>query len=277
MNRKLTIATCQFPVSADIRKNTSYILKQLSKAKTDGADIAHFSENSLSGYAGIDFKSFKGRDEQLLQSCFETIRESAKNLKIWAIIGSHYFEGRYKKPYNCLWLIDDQGVVVNRYDKRFCMGKPGEFEQVYYKPGTDYVRFYIKNISCGLLICHEWRYPELYRQYKKLGCNVIFQSWYDGNSSRKYYLAEGKDLGSLIMGTVRGYAANNYLWISASNTSKKESSFASFMVRPDGKIIGQAKRNISSVLIHRINVDQQFADPSRAWRNRAIKGILHSA
>ena len=275
--RKLTIATCQFPVSADIRKNEAYIMKQLSQAKSGGADIAHFSESSLSGYAGIDFKNFEGRDDELLTSCLENIREFAKKIEIWMIIGSHYFEDKFKKPYNCLWLIDNKGKIILRYDKRFCMGKPGKLEQFYYKPGRKPGRFKINNITCGLLICHEWRYPELYRNYKHLGCELIFQSWYDGNSSKKNYLTEGKNQGSLITGTVRGYAANNYLWLSASNTSKKESSFASFMVRPDGKIVGQSKRNIAGVLISKINVDQQFSDPSGPWRKRASKGILHSA
>ena len=83
MNRELTIATCQVPVSADIKKNESIILKQLVLAKAKGADIAHFPESSLSGYAGVDFTSFKGRDEKLLQECLENIIRHSEKLKIW--------------------------------------------------------------------------------------------------------------------------------------------------------------------------------------------------
>jgi predicted amidohydrolase len=276
MKRKLTIATCQFPVSADIRLNEEYILKQLVYAKAEGADIVHFSESSLSGYAGIDFTSFKDRDETLLQVCLEKIRKMTIKLKIWAIVGVHHFERRNKKPFNSLWLINEKGEIVDRYDKRICAGKPGELEHLYYKSGQKPVQFKIKDITCGLLICHEWRYPELYREYKHLGTEIIFQSWYDGNSSRKVYLEEGQELGGLITGTVRGNAANNYLWISASNTSKRESSFASFVVRPDGKIDQQLKRNIAGVLISKINFRKKFFDPSGPWRGRVIKGILHS-
>jgi predicted amidohydrolase len=276
MNRELTIATCQFPVSADIKKNESFILKQLVLAKVKGADIAHFSESSLSGYAGIDFSSFKGRDEILLQTCLENIRKSSKNLKIWTIVGGHQFEKRHKKPFNCLWLINDKGEIVDRYDKRICAGKHGELEHLYYKPGKKPIQFKLKEFTCGLLICHEWRYPELYREYKHLGSEVIFQSWYDGNLSQKLYLNEGRELGDLITGTVRGNAANNYLWISASNTGKRESSFASFVARPDGKIDQQLRRNITGILITKVNLKKQYIDPSGPWRRRVYKGILHN-
>jgi predicted amidohydrolase len=276
MKREITVATCQFPVSADIKKNESFILKQLVLAKAKGADIAHFSESSLSGYAGIDFTSYKNRDETKLRDSLETIIKNSAKLKIWTIVGGHHFEGRNKKPFNCLWLINDQGTIIDRYDKRICAGKHGELEHFFYKPGQKPVKFKIKDTRCGLLICHEWRYPELYREYKHLGVEIIFQSWYDGNLSRKNYLKKGRNLGSLITGTVRGNAANNYLWISASNTCERESSFASFIAQPDGKIVQQLKRNIAGVLVSKVNLEKQFSDPSGPWRGRVYKGILHS-
>ena len=65
MTPELIIATCQFPVSGDIKKNAAYILRQMAEAKEKGADISHFPESSLSGYAGTDFKRYKRQDEDL--------------------------------------------------------------------------------------------------------------------------------------------------------------------------------------------------------------------
>jgi deaminated glutathione amidase len=276
MKRELIIATCQFPVSADIKRNASYILRQMAEAKEKGADVSHFPESSLSGYAGTDFKRFNSRAETRLPGFLKKIMKRSSELKIWTIVGSHHFEGNHKRPYNCLWLIDNKGKIINRYDKRFCTGKAGELEHAYYKPGQKAVQFKIKDFICGVLICHEWRYPELYREQKQLGTQVLFQSWYDGNLSTTEYKKQGKELGSLITGAVRGYAANNYLWISASNTSERESCFAGFVVRPDGKIRHQLKRNVTGMLISKINSNTKFADPSGPWRKRAYKGILHS-
>ncbi len=276
MKNELTIATCQFPVSGDIKRNASYILRQMAEAKEKGADVSHFPESSLSGYAGTDFKRYKSQDEALRQGSLEKIIQLSSELKIWAIVGSHHFAANNHLPYNCLWLIDSSGKTINRYDKRFCTGKDGEHEHAYYKPGRKAAQFKIKGFTCGVLICHEWRYPELYREQKQLGTRILFQSWYDGNLSATEYKKQGKELGSLITGTVRGNAANNYFWISASNTSARESCFASFVARPDGKILHRLKRNVTGVLISKVGFNTQYADPSRPWRDRTSKGILHS-
>jgi len=99
---------------------------------------------------------------------------------------------------------------------------------------------------------------------------LLFQSWYDGNLSSDRYLREGKELGELITGTVRGNAASNYLWISASNNSKNESTFPSFVAQPDGRILHKLARNRAGVLISRIDTDEVFTDPSSHNRNRLI-------
>ena len=267
--RELIVATCQFPVSADIKRNEHYIQKLLAEAKAKDAEIAHFSECCLSGYAGIDFQSFRNLDEHFLRCALDGIIRFSEKHRIGIIVGSHHFEKNNKKPYNCLWLINDGGIVVDRYDKRFLTGKPGKQDHLYYRPGYKTAQFQIKGISCGMLICHEWRYPELYRAYKRQGVEIIFQSWYDGRLSPSEFREEGKELGSLITGTVRGNAANNYLWISASNTSQRESSFASFVVRPDGRIAHRLKRNVTGVLISKIHFDTSYSDPSGQLRDRA--------
>ncbi len=59
----LTIATCQHPVGANIKSNLKAILKLVRSAKSQGADIAHFSECNLTGYAGLDFKDIDHTDK----------------------------------------------------------------------------------------------------------------------------------------------------------------------------------------------------------------------
>jgi deaminated glutathione amidase len=59
---KLTVATCQFPIGSDVRKNLEYVVRQIQTARDRGADVAHFPEACLSGYAGVDFASHEGFD-----------------------------------------------------------------------------------------------------------------------------------------------------------------------------------------------------------------------
>jgi predicted amidohydrolase len=264
---KLTIATCQHPVGADINSNLASVLKLAGSAKSQNADIVHFSECNLTGYAGLDFMEIDRNDIPMINDALEQLKGLAAKLKIWLIIGSHHFVNDGPKPYNSLYLINDRGEIQDRYDKRLLAGTGVEMEHLHYAPGKRPVVFNIHGVNCGLLICHEWRYPELYREYKRLKTDLLFQSWYDGNLSQAKYRSEGKELGELITGTVRGNAANNYLWISGSNTSKKESCFSSFVVQPDGKISGKLSRNRSGILISTIDLEKSFADPSGHLRN----------
>ncbi len=47
---KLKVATCQFPVSGDIKSNADYIKRFIAEAAANKADIVHFSEAALTGY-----------------------------------------------------------------------------------------------------------------------------------------------------------------------------------------------------------------------------------
>lgn len=272
----LTVATCQFPVSADIRGNARHILRQMREARARGADAAHFPEAALGGYAGFDFPSFRGYDWPLLRRLTGRVLEEARRLGLRVILGSNHPLTPPHKPHNSLYLVDPRGRLADRYDKMFCMGREGDLDLRHYSPGSRFVVFTLKGVRCGLLICHDWRYPEVYREYRRLGVRLIFQSWYDGGMRRGEFARSGRVLGSVIPATVQGHAACNHLWISAANTSKPESCFGAFAVRPDGWITDRLPRNRTGILITKVDPRLKLPDPSAPWRDRAIRGILHS-
>jgi len=266
MARKIKVATSQFAVDSDINRNLGTIQKQIKIASENGADLVHFSECSLSSYAGIDFKKYKVSDKHKINSGIEKIQELAQNHSVWVVFGTHWFEGKMKKPFNSLFVINSSGETITRYNKRLLSG----FDLDWYTAGTEPGIFFLKGIKCGLLICHEWRYPELYRQYYKLGVQLLFQSWYDGNYTEEEYRSEGKNLGEVIPGFVRGNAANNKLWVSAANTSKKQSSFPAFVCRPDGVVTGKLKRNTGGLLFTEMDFDKEYMDLSAHLRDQVL-------
>ncbi|MBI4563441.1 MAG: carbon-nitrogen hydrolase family protein [Planctomycetes bacterium] len=272
----LAVAACQFPVTADIESNGQFILSQMEIAAKRGAEIVQFPECGLGGYAGHDFRSFQDYDWRRLKNCTWKIARRAADLGVWVILGSnHRLTGRHK-PHNSLYLIDPAGRIVDRYDKRFCMGKEGEEDLKHYSPGIRPVHFTVRGVVCGLLICHEWRYPEVYREYKRAGAQVIFQSWYDGGLKDTAYREKGRMLGSLIMATTRGHAACNHFWIVGTNTSRRESCFPAFAIRPDGSIHKASSRNRASVLVFQVTSEIRLEDPAKHWRFRAMAGTYHS-
>ena len=274
---KLTLATCQFPVDANIEANLAFVIRQMKNAKRRGAQVVHFSEACLSGYAGVEFKSFRQFDWELLNIATSTVMAQAKELRLWVIVGSaHRLTGKHK-PHNCLYIINDRGQLVDRYDKMFCTGtsSPKSGDLKHYTPGSHFCVFSIGQIRCGVLICHDFRYEELYRVYKKRGVQLMFHSYHNAHSSASK-LRKHNIWRSIVPATMQAYAGNNYMWVSANNSSRPASCWPSFFVRPDGTVTGKLTNNRSGVLISKINTADRLYDASEAWRNRAIRGLYHS-
>jgi predicted amidohydrolase len=82
---KLTVTTCQLPIGSDVRKNFKYVARQVRTAKDRGADVAHFPEACLSGYAGVDFASHEGFDWPLLEECAQRVLDLARELRRTAV------------------------------------------------------------------------------------------------------------------------------------------------------------------------------------------------
>lgn len=275
----LTVATCQFSISGDIEHNCEAVLRQMTVAKQRGAEIAHFSETCIGGYAGADFESFDGYDWTLLRSCTEKVMAQAKALNLWVVLGSNHRLSGDHKPHNCLYLIDSTGAILDRYDKMFCTGNRDETsgDLKHYSPGDQFVVFTCKGITCGLQICHDMRYPELYREYSKRGVQLMFHSYYNGKRTFKNPDDPDENIWKVITEpTMQTYAAENAMWISVNNTATFESCWPSFFVRPDGVVIGRLKRNEESVLITTVDTKYTFYDASGVWRDRAMNGVYHS-
>jgi len=288
----LDVATCQFPVGADVRENARWIRRQMRRAKARGAQVVHFSEGALSGYAGADFVSHESLDWETLDTFAREIAALAGALRIWVLLGSSHRLSGAHRPHNSIYVIDDRGRLVERYDKRFCAGDRAgtTLDLAHYSPGDHPCVFTIRGIRCGILICHEYRYPELYREYKRRKVQLVFHAYHAGNVSPQglRFMREqvgtpnhrwnrGTTLPEITMPAVmQGAAACNHLWISCSNTSARESCWPAFFVRPDGVITGRLNRNRSGILLSRVDPKQTFYDSTVAWRDRAMRGVLHS-
>jgi len=167
-------------------------------------------------------------------------------------------------------------------------GKTGDL--AHYSPGDHFSVFVIRGIRCGVLICHDYRYPELYREYKRKGVRLMFHSYHTGNIDPKRLqsmrsqvgaqfrkLNRGTTLPEITMpATMQGAAASSQMWISCANSSARESCWPAFFVRADGVITGRLRRNVASVLISRIDTDEDIYDSTFPWRQRAMGGVFHS-
>ncbi len=288
----LSVATCQFPVSADVGANLGHLIHQMRQAARRGARVAHFCEGALSGYAGTDFYSFDGFDWDRLTAASAEVANEARRLHLWVVLGSAHRLTPPNKPHNCLYVIDDHGRLVERYDKRFCSGEFAgtDGDLAHYSPGDHFSVFSIDGVCCGALICYDYRYPELYRGYKDLGVELVFHSSANMPSERVAAIgaAIGPELrpfnpapthtypGITMPAAMTTAAACNFVWISCPNSSAPQSAWPAFFVRADGVTTGRLRRNRPGVLVSVVDTDQFLYDSTRAWRGRAISGVLHS-
>src|SRR5271157_6079978 len=80
---EVRVGTCQFPISADIASNGAWIQKQMAEAQALGADIVHFPEAALSGYAGADRQSLVDFPWTQQREELEKILALARKLHVW--------------------------------------------------------------------------------------------------------------------------------------------------------------------------------------------------
>jgi deaminated glutathione amidase len=284
----LKVATCQFAVSGCVEDNLARLKVQMRRARDGGARVAHFPEGALSGYAGVDLESSLAFDWGRLQVALEELAELAGTLRLWVVVGSaHRLSGPHK-PHNSLYIIDERGRLVERYDKRFLGGS----DMAHYSAGNHFSTWDVDGVLCGALICYDYRFPELYREYKRLGVDLMFHSFHAANAAPDRIsaigAAIGRDLASLNAAPTHTYpgitmpaamttaAACNHMWISCPNSSARESCWPSFFVRADGITTGRLRRNVPGVLVSSVDTGEELYDSTRLWRERAMAGVLHS-
>lgn len=276
--KTLRVASCQFSVEGRVEHNHRWVLKQIAQAAERQADVVHFSECALSGYAGVDLPSAADLDWTALANATRDVVAAAKEHRVWVLLGSTHRLDEKHKPHNCVYIINPKGQIVDRYDKRFCTGAGGKnatLDLCHYSPGDRFVTFKVKGITCGVAICYDYRFPELYRGYKQRGVEVLFQSFHN---ARKTVAADPKYniWKTIVPATMQCRAAENHFWVSANNSTTRPSCWGSFTVRPDGLIVGRLPRHRSGVLVTDMKLDPAFFDAPALWRPSAMRGQLHS-
>jgi len=258
---KLKVAACQFPVSGDVKNNSNYIKKFIVEAAMNKADIIQFPEVALPGYPPGDIPSFQNFDWDGLRRETNSIMALAKEYNIWVILGSAHFVSENEKPLNCLYIISNEGKIVDRYDKS--MLTSGDLK--YFTPGNHIVTIDLKGFKLGFLICYDSCFPEMYNIYRHEGVKVLLHSFYNAHHKGKTILDE------IIPAEIRVRASDNLMWVIASNSSGEYSSWATCIARPDGSLESLERGNPR--ILYREFPDETLTKDFRSWthNNKMMK------
>ncbi len=250
---KLKVATCQFPVTGDLNSNAEYIKAYIVEASLQQADIVHFSEASLTGYPPGDIPTFENYQWEKLREVTHEIMDLARKNNIWVVLGSAHFISEQEKPLNSLYIISNEGKIVDRYDKSMLTRGDADF----YTAGNHVVVVELKGYKVGFLICYDSCYPEMYNLYRHKGVSIMFHSFYNAGHKGETILDE------IIPAEIRVRASDNMMWVVANNSTGDYSSWPACIARPDGSL-ESLERGVPGIL-YRDFPDTKLSDEFSSW------------
>lgn len=195
-------------------------------AAASGARLVCFPEQFATGW---DPHSTNHAEEQN-GAIVSALREMARENRI-AILGS-LRQKSAGRPKNTALVIGVSGEILAAYAKIHLFSPGGEDQQ--YSPGSELGIFRLGHLTCGLAICYDLRFPELFRIYARHGIQAMFVPSAWPASRRKHW--------ELFI-TAR--ACENQMYVTGINTTgtTKVDSYAgeSLTADPNGTIIARAR------------------------------------
>jgi predicted amidohydrolase len=135
-------------------------------AAASGASLICFPEQFATGWdpeSGRNIQDTRG-------NIVSGLRELAGKNRI-GILGS-FRQGGGGKPRNTAIVIDQEGRISATYSKIHLFSH--SHEQAGYDPGNELGLFTLGPLYCGIAICYDLRFPELFRLYAGRGAHVVF-------------------------------------------------------------------------------------------------------
>jgi predicted amidohydrolase len=252
------VATCQIPVTADIAANLAQMTGLIGEAAKQAADVVHFPECALSGYGPMeDWPNWGSFDWRTLEASLDSLKAVAAEHGVWVVTGSVHKYERGKRT-NSLLVIDRNGEIAGRYDKRRCSRN----DLRAFSPGNTRLVVEIEGVRCGFLICLDWAFPELWQELAG-EVELVFHSCVSDNVQRDRIEAH------VIQPLLRSYAWLHGYAVSSSNSCRPSQNFASFWIERSGHIGAQAPKDEIGFAINNLiaNEEQdQFFEMVRDFR-----------
>jgi len=258
----LRIAISQPVNSADPRSNGRVVRALMERAAAQEARLVQFPEGMLSGYAKEQIASWDDVDWTVVADEVDQVAALAGELGIWVVLGCAHPLTPPNRPHNSLYVISDDGTIIDRYDKRLCSHT--EITH-YYSPGFRPIVFDVDGLRFGCAICIEVNFPDLFAEYELLGVDCVLLSAYP--------------VDSIFAIKARSHAAINNYWIGLSAPAQTRELFPSALIGPDGEHVARVRPDDDLIVADIDPADPAFhvaLDLARPWRRRAQSGEIYA-
>lgn len=252
IKQPLRIAIAQLPITADAHENSEQVQKAMREATQGSVRLIQFPEGMLSGYAKHQIANWKDVDWQIVRKELEIITALAAELKIWVVLGSAHPLTPPNWPHNSLYIISDEGKIVNRYDKRVVSHTE---VTTYYTAGYEPVVFDVDGFRFGCIICVEINFPKLFIEYGELGVDCLLLSAYP--------------VDAIFYTKARAHAAIQNYWVSMATPTETAPFISSTLIGPNGEPINKSETEQGLVFAELDPNNPEFdiaLTKSRPWR-----------
>ncbi|WP_448565579.1 carbon-nitrogen hydrolase family protein [Thalassotalea ganghwensis] len=177
MTKLTVIQMCSTP---DVDKNLAFIEQQLASLEVSSEHVVVLPECCLF------FGSKDVEQLALAQATTESnalvkaLSELAGKYRVTLVAGSiPMLSDNHEKYTNTCFVFDKTGAQLSRYDKIHLFdvtvddGEKNYLESRYTQPGDKAQLVEIGEVTLGLTICYDLRFPELFRHLTSQGANVI--------------------------------------------------------------------------------------------------------
>jgi predicted amidohydrolase len=224
--------------AASIARQGREIRDLMRAAATGSARLLLFTEGALSGYPQqqlISSETGKVAEadwsllawDVLAQELRETA-ELAGELRLWTVVGAVHPSPAGGRPFNSLHVINDAGVMVDRYDKRYLSTTESSF---LYAAGARPRIFEVDGLRFGCALCIEAGLPEVFTEYESMKADCVLLASY---STVPDSLDEQRPLAHALL---------TQMWIAFSVPGLESSRPLSGVAAPDGRWMARGEDN----------------------------------
>ena len=171
--RTLRVGVVQNSAGSDMERNLRRITQLI--ARLPRCDLIALPE--VFALRGSD-EEYRAASRPLRGDIVDFMRQVAVSRRAW-FLGGSVLERDDGRIYNTCVLIDPSGRIVARYRKiHLFEARLGNDrivrESDLYCAGDKPVMANVKGWRCGLAICYDLRFPELFRRYSSRGAHIFF-------------------------------------------------------------------------------------------------------
>ncbi|MGI5921419.1 MAG: carbon-nitrogen hydrolase family protein [Syntrophomonadaceae bacterium] len=175
MLNKISAAICQFKVGENKEKNLIKAGEMMRQAAELGAELVVLPEIFNGPY---DSRLFPAFAERFPGKTTEYLMQFARQNRVFLVGGSIAEKGPDGKIYNTCYIFDQSGQLVGRHRKihLFDIDIPDKIrfqESKTLSPGSSMTIVQHNNVSLGVMICYDVRFPELARAMALNGAHIL--------------------------------------------------------------------------------------------------------